>query len=106
MKEFVCQKNSSGTSSHFMVTDCLGKFLRGIKIFRQHVWENHSSGIESPDKATGCLEKLLWTKEWKNKIVLKLAPGAYEKKHLPYIEIVVVLTKKGKVVHIKRVWSD
>ena len=104
MTEFVCQNNSNGTSSPIMVTDCLGKFFKGINISRQHVWENQSSGIESPDKATGCLEKLLWTKEWKNKIVLKLAPGAYERKHLPYMEIVVVLTKKGNVVHIKQVW--
>ena len=27
MEEFVCQNNSSGTSSHFIVTDCLGKKL-------------------------------------------------------------------------------
>ena len=104
MKEFVCQKNSSGTSSRFMVTDRLGKFFTGINISRQHVWENHSSGRESPDKATGCLEKLLWTKDGKNKIVLKLAPGAYERKHLPYMDIVVVLAKKGKLVHMKQVW--
>ena len=31
MTEFVCQNNSSGTSSLFMVTDCLGKFFTGIK---------------------------------------------------------------------------
>ena len=76
MIEFVCQKSSSGTSSTFMVTGCLGNFFTGINISRQHVWEKQSSGIEFPDKATGCLEKLLWTNEWKNKIVLKIAPGA------------------------------
>ena len=37
MKEFVCEKNSSGTSSPFMVTHCLGKFFAGINISRQHV---------------------------------------------------------------------
>ena len=36
-----------------------GKVSTGINISRQLVGENHSSGIESPDKATGCLEKLL-----------------------------------------------
>ena len=53
-----------------------GKDFTGINISRQHVRENHLSGIESSDKAPGCLEKLLSTNEWKNKIVLKLAPGA------------------------------
>ena len=37
------------------------KCFKGINISRQLVCENHSSGIESPDKATGCLEKLLRT---------------------------------------------
>ena len=36
-----------------------GKVFTEINISRQLVGENHSSGIESPDKATGCLEKLL-----------------------------------------------
>ena len=68
MEELVCQKNSSGTSSPIVVTDCLGKFFTGINISRQLVWENHSSRIEPPpDKATGCLEKLLWTSDWKTK---------------------------------------
>ena len=75
MTQFVCQNNSSGKSSPIMVTDCLWKFFTGINISRQHVWENHSSEIESRDKATSCLKKLLWTNEWKNKIVLELALG-------------------------------
>ena len=37
MKELVCQNNSSGTSSTFMVTGCLGKFFTGINIARQRV---------------------------------------------------------------------
>ena len=40
-----------------------GKVFTGINISRQLVGENHSSGIESPDKATGCLEKLLCTND-------------------------------------------
>ena len=67
MKELVCQNNWSGTSSPFMVTDCLWKLLKGINIARHGVWENHSRGTKSPDKATGCLEKLLWTNDWKTK---------------------------------------
>ena len=35
------------------------KVFTGINISRQLVGENHSSGIESPDKATDYLEKLL-----------------------------------------------
>ena len=30
MKVLVCENNSSGTSSPFIVTDCLGKFFTGI----------------------------------------------------------------------------
>ena len=67
MKELVCQNNSSGTKSPFMVTDCLGKIFTGINIAKQRVWENQSSGIGSPDKATGSPEKLLWTIDWKTK---------------------------------------
>ena len=76
MTELDCQNNSSGTSSPFMVTDSLGKIFSGIDIARQRVWENHSGGTESPDKATGtgCVENLHWTNDSKNKIVLKLAP--------------------------------
>ena len=59
MKVLVCENNSSGTSSPFMVTDFLGKLLTGINIVdsvsekitqeeqsplirRQVVWRNYS----------------------------------------------------------------
>ena len=59
MKELVCQNNSSGTSSPFMVTDVWEKFSRGLTspggvsekitqvqqtplIRRQVVWRNHT----------------------------------------------------------------
>ena len=58
-KMLVCENNSSGTSSPFMVTDCLGKLFKGINIAGQRVCENHLRRTKSPDKATGCLEKLL-----------------------------------------------
>ena len=32
MKVLVCENNSSGTSSPFMVTDCLGKLFTGNNI--------------------------------------------------------------------------
>ena len=67
MTEFACQNKSSRTSSPIMVTDYLGEFFTEINISRQLVWENRSSGIESLDKATGCLEKLLWTNDLKTK---------------------------------------
>ena len=59
MKELLCKNNSSGTSSPFTVTDCLGKLFKGINIARRRVSEIHSRGTKSPDKVTGCLEKLL-----------------------------------------------
>ena len=66
-EKVVCQNNSNGTSSPFTVTDGLGKFFTSIDIARQRVWEFHSSGTESPDKTTGCREKLHWTIDWKTK---------------------------------------
>ena len=67
MEVLVCEINSSGTNSPFMVTLCLRKIFKGINIASQRVWENHLGGKKSPDKATGCLEKLLWTNDWKTK---------------------------------------
>ena len=69
MKVLVCENNSSKTSSPFIVTDCVGKLIKAINIVRQRVWENHLRGTKSPDKATGCLEELLWTNEWKQNSV-------------------------------------
>ena len=39
-------------------------------------------------------------------MVLKVAPSRQKRKHLPYVnmKIVVALTRKGKVVHMKPVW--
>ena len=47
VKKLVCQNNSSGTSSPFMVTVCLAKVFTWINIARQRVWEIHSSGTQS-----------------------------------------------------------
>ena len=37
MKVLVCENNSKGTNSLFMVTDCLGKIFTRINIARQRV---------------------------------------------------------------------
>ena len=58
MKDLVYQNNSSGTSSPFMVTECLGKFLTGINIRQTAFLRNSLKWNRVPDKATGCLEKL------------------------------------------------
>ena len=47
MKELVCENNSSGINSPFMLTDCLAELIKGLNIARQRVWEYHSSGIKS-----------------------------------------------------------
>ena len=57
VKKLVCQNNSSGTSSPFMVTVCLAKFFTGINIARQRVWEIHSSGTQS---------LIRWQVVWRN----------------------------------------
>ena len=102
MKELECRNNSSGTSSPFIKTDCLGKLFKGIKIARQRVWENQSRGTKSPDKATGCLEKLLWTKTEKQSSV-KSCTKSPKRETPPIYGNCSSLTKKGKVVHKKQV---
>ena len=56
-------------------------------IRRQVVWRNHTE--EMTEKQNG----------------VKILPGPQKKKHLPYMEIGVAMTKKGKVVHRKQVWN-
>ena len=66
MKVLVCENNSYGTSSPLMVTDCLAKLFTGLTsqttCLRKPFKRN-----KAPDKAIGCLEKLLWIKDWKTK---------------------------------------
>ena len=66
MKVVVCGINSVEQVA-FYGDRLSGKIIHGIDIARHCVWENHSSGKETPDKVTGCLEKLLWTNDWKTK---------------------------------------
>ena len=67
MKKFVCENNSSGTNSTFMVKDCLAKLFTETHIARQRVWEDQLSGTKPSDKATDCLEELFWTIDWEMK---------------------------------------
>ena len=67
MKVFVCENNSSETSSSFMATEYPGELFTGINNARQRVWENHLRGTKFSDRATARLEKLLWTNDWKTK---------------------------------------
>ena len=64
MEVLVCENNSSGTNSPFMVKECVGKLFTRINIARQRVWENHFRGTKSPEKAKRCLGKLLWSIYW------------------------------------------
>ena len=93
MKKLVCQTQSSGTGSLSWVTDCLEKLSPPIEISKQRVWKNQISATESPDKSTVCLGKnseQMTDKQNSVKICIR-----YLKKHLPYMEIDVALTKKG-----------
>ena len=72
MKVLVCENNSMGTSSLFMVTDCLEKLLEGINIAhsvsekitqeeqsplirRQIVWRNYSQQMtEKQNRVKTC----------------------------------------------------
>ena len=44
-----------------------GEIVRGDEHRTQRVWKNHLRGTKSPDKAKGCLEKLVCAKDWKTK---------------------------------------
>ena len=80
MKELVCQNNSSGTSSPFMVTDSLGKLFKGINIARQRVWGNHLRETKSVIR-----RQFDWRnyseQMTENKIVLKLSQSPQKEKH-------------------------
>ena len=105
MRVLVCENKSRRAISASMMRECVGKLFTGINIARHCVCENPSRGTKYLDEATGCLEKLLWTNDWKKKkIVLKIAPSPQKSKQLPYMEKVVDSTKKGKVVQMKQVW--
>ena len=85
MKALICENNSSGTSSPFMVTDSLGKLFTGLtsqtgclmkSLKRNKVpWQG--------DKLSGEITLNKWLK---NKIVLELAPSLQKpKKETPSI---------------------
>ena len=59
MKQFVCEKLLSGTSSQIMVTDTLGIIIQWVNLPRQRAWESLSNETNYLDKATGCLEEIL-----------------------------------------------
>ena len=70
MKVLVCENNSSGTSSPFMVTDCLGESFTGLtsqtaclrKSVKMRICRPRGGqGRQpvAPDKTTGCPEKLI-----------------------------------------------
>ena len=60
MEHLVCEKLSSETRSTSVVTDCLRKLFVLINIPRQRVSENPSSGINSFDRETACLSKMIF----------------------------------------------
>ena len=80
----VCENNSSGTSSPFMVTDCLGKIFTGIhsadSVSEKFTYEEQSPVIRRQVVSRNYSEQMT-----ENKTVLRLAPSSQKRKHLPYI---------------------
>ena len=63
MKQLLCENNSRGSSSSFVVPYCLCVFIKWNNISRQRVLVSQPSGTNFPEKATDCLEQLLkWNK--------------------------------------------
>ena len=100
MKVFVFESNSSGTTSTFMVTDCLGKIFKEINIARLRVWEKHLRGTKSPGKATGCLENILWTNDSKQNSV-KTCTNSPKKETPPIYGIRCSFDQKTKICPYK-----
>ena len=94
MKVLVYENNSSGTSSRFMVTDCLGKLFTGINIA-----DSLSEKISQEQQSTVIRQQVVlrnYSVQMTEKIVFKIGPSPQKRKHLPYMEIVVASTKKRK----------
>ena len=100
MKVLVFESNSSGTTSTFMVRDCLWKLFKGINIARQRVWEKHLRGKKSPGTATGCLENLLWTNDWKQNSVT-ICTKSPKKETPPIYGICCSFDQKRKICPFK-----
>ena len=98
----VRENNSSETSSPFTEIECLGKIITRIEIARERVWESHLR-----EQSPLIKRQVVWrnyseqmTEKQKS---VKTCTKSPKNEHLPYWEVVVVSTKKGNVVHIKRV---
>ena len=96
MKVLVFEGNWSGTTSPFIVTDCLEKLFKEINIARLRVWEKHLGGTKSRGKATGCLENLLWTNVWKQNSV-KTCTKSPKRETLPIYVIRCSFDQKRKI---------
>ena len=103
MKELVCWNNSSGTSSPFVVTNCLRNYFTGGLTSLDSVFDKIIQVEQSPL----IRQQVAWrnnTERMTEKKVLKLQKVPLKNKHLPSLEIDVALTKRRKIVPIKQVW--
>ena len=96
MEVLVCENNSSGTSSLRLVTNCVGKFFTGINIARQCVWENHLDEL-SPQKRRSVLSRNYSEQSTEKQNGVKTRTIPQKRKHLPYMGVIVVSTKKERL---------
>ena len=101
MKVLVCENNSSGTGSPFMVTDCLGKHFIGINI-TDSVSDNLTQEEQSPLMRRQLVCRTYSEQMTEKQNSVKLAPSPRKRKYLPYLDILVASIKKGKNVQLSR----
>ena len=103
MKVPVCENNSSGTSSPFMVTDCLEKFFTGI-----NVADSVSEKITQEEQSSLRRRPVVWRnyseQMTEKQNIVETSTKSPKKETPPYMEIGVASTEKGKVFHIKQEW--
>ena len=105
MKKLVCQNNSKANKFPFYGDRLSVKIIQGVKHRQTACLRKSLNRNKLPWQGDRLSGEITLNKCLKNKIVLKLAPSPQKNKHLPFIEIVVALTKKRKVFHTKQVWS-
>ena len=102
MKVLVCENNSSGTSSSFMVTDCLGKLFKWINV-ADNVSEKITQQVQRPLIRRQVVWRNYFEQMTEKQKSVKTCTSYLEKETPPIYGNRCSFEQKGKVVHIKHV---
>ena len=99
MNVLVRENNSSGTSSHFMVTDCLGKLFSGI-IIADSVPEKITREEQSPLIRRKVIRTKYSEQLTEKQNSVKTRTESTKTEHFPQMKIGVASTKKKERLSI------